>query len=346
MDGEKLILDTLVAKRNGENSILERFAEVNIIMLKLPASSSLVLQPADVATTFRNAKSKLVRGIASGDVLDDPLTQILSSELNTKLSAFATQYKLKDWSETKSKICESVAQVHYAIKNSTKMNSVAKGFVVAGHSTDRDGNFSFYNMCAQKRGDVVFAEVYDHLMKRANNFDIPFAKLHGKLTEEQMDLSNAKLTITREGESFIIDALPRSDGEGDVERDMVLLYKQRAICLTAPASIAAYNAEQGIGTVFEEDKEALAAAKRKASSILLAEARAQDKQKAAALEEERRGALTEKQRADEDKAKKDAVAAKKQANIIVTQQAKAIIAAKRTNDATGGPVQVGQLMDE
>jgi hypothetical protein len=147
--------------------------------------------------------------------------------------------------------------------------------------------------------------------------------------------------ITREGETFTVETLSRSEGESNVDSDMQLLYRQSAICLTEPAIVLAYEAEQGIGTAYEGNTDTTTKIKKRAAALLQQDARKQ----AEAAEKERQANFSAEEKAAEALKKKQAQEKEKQESAAIDAHARALLAAKKTNQTPQGPAAIVQTMD-
>jgi hypothetical protein len=202
---------------------------------------------------------------------------------------------------------------------------ISKGFEIAAHKKNKEGKFSLYDMLSQKRGESVPIEVCRFLEKRAHEVDINLMRQQAKLTEEQMDNSNIPINIIRNGASMLVYPLPRPEIESYIDRDMQLIFKQRAICLTEPSIILAYGAEQAKGTEYEDKPALIKQIKHKTNALLQQEASKKRKQEELdvfnALPIEEREKILKKRKDEKDLKAKQSKA--------IADAAKAIINAKK-----------------
>jgi hypothetical protein len=305
LDGEKTILDSLMGRSASATveqlpSIIDLMNENRTRVVKTPASASLVLQALDVSVAFRIIKKKLKSTIEGG--LAEKIYPDLERELDKVITQFVAFKELKEYSETKSKIIQAVSRIYYAIKHSLKPEHLTKGFEHCGQGLDERGDFNLYGMLQNKRGSRVTSEQYNYLLDRAKSTDIALMMTNGKITEENMDNSNATIVINTKP----VEVLPRSDINPDkVEQDMILLFKQRAVILSNTRNILAYNAESGAGEGSGEGEKELSREeqtkmKQMAQGMLRKEAtekkKAEERAKFSALPVEEQDKIREKEK--------------------------------------------------
>jgi len=204
-DGEDKALQDLV-----EPESLESLAKNRIRVGKTPASTSGVLQPADVSPFFKSTKAALK---SMDDV--EYKNAILQKSL-TEALADRTNFS----SEKKSKINDVLQRIVYCIKKTLQPHVIEEGFFKSGQYP-----LDFDAMLKQVRRNPPLALTDAVDMKNAMTTLVNAFQKNGCLTEKDMDDAG----------------VPRYSGkENEKPKDARPLCNQRAALITAPVTVSRY----------------------------------------------------------------------------------------------------------
>ncbi len=204
-DGEALFLDETFSP-----SVRDALLKENILLGKIPASCSGILQPSDVAPLFRAAKCKLKNMLKKSQSGDNP---VVETSIKDCMRQLEERYSVAIGSEHKTKIAQGCIAIANALQEVLRPQLISRGFTDSGQYP-----LDFVKLIKKSYTEVTAAVL--EIMNQATASDVEFFLQHGQLTEEQM---------TRSG-------IPIWDGDRNIPRDNGVLHHQRAVLLTHDAT--------------------------------------------------------------------------------------------------------------
>jgi flagellar biosynthesis GTPase FlhF len=173
---------------------------------KLPASTSHIHQPADVATTFRAAQKSLQSIIKNDEDTDNP---ILEKELKNVMCAITKKYKCKGAAITQ-KVVGGILKIVKALGGVVNRKSIIQSFKDCGQYP-----LDIKRMFGQAVVDVSPDEIIEYSQKA--EAQVALFQNNGQLTEQDMDNVNIPVSIY---------------GKSSVPRDGRTASQRRALLLT------------------------------------------------------------------------------------------------------------------
>jgi hypothetical protein len=170
-DGENLVMDSLVTE-----AMKESFKENLIDCGKLPASTSHIHQPCDVATTFLGVKKKLRGIIQRNDLIEK---KHLEGRIKAVFDGLSVKYGF-NFTNIKEKATKGILRVIAAMGKVVNQGSIQESFEECGqYPLDAERLFHQSNI------PLTIAEVADYKDKASQQSDLFQRK--GYLSETDMD---------------------------------------------------------------------------------------------------------------------------------------------------------------
>jgi len=214
-DGEAIVLSAFQ-----EAEIIELFKEHNIDGLKFSASGSALFQPWDLTKFFANAKREAA----------NPNNNHANPQLEARLKAAFAKHILESppgnctkLKQQQSRLIDGILKIVYAIKVSLTHRIAISGFEKAGFIldptlSDYEQFRTFFSTCTAAG---ISRQYMQHLWTLMPKFYAEFER-EGQLTDAFMTKMGVPITVE----------------DGRLARDMMVLWRQRAVIWTKEATIA------------------------------------------------------------------------------------------------------------
>jgi hypothetical protein len=206
MDGEAIAWNGF----HNEN-ILQLLVASAVLIGKLPASTSAILQPSDVAPTFKVSKAYLQKIIQNNQ---DVSNRVVQSKIMDAMSDVAANFGFEITEATKHRYAYGCLAVASAVLSAATPMNIRQGFRDSGQ----------YPLDFNKMLGNCYRSVDNELRKRMEarlEGDLILFRQQGYLTEEQYEDSG-------------IDTLDVPDGK---PRDERAIQNQRALLINHPATV-------------------------------------------------------------------------------------------------------------
>ena len=240
MDGEQKVLDAVFnGLTEASTRIIAKLNAERIYVIKVPASSSGVLQAADVGPIFKYLKAALSRIVANPNWLElYPLYVLDACKLAVKSIELIPGFikPARDFTTAMTRLAQGVFLFWACLQTCLTPLNVARGFIWSAQNKDKKGVFDYRKMMTKCRSVEYSLDDFEK-WKASVDYHADLIVLNGNLAESAMTDCG----------------LPKTQNDtNSLPHDERYIYKQRAVWLNHPRTLAFIKAQNTPGYLWAD----------------------------------------------------------------------------------------------